>query len=184
MITIHIPETELYDSNANEFYTVKDQVLTLEHSLVSLSKWESKWHKAFVDNEKKKSEETLDYIKCMTVSPKTVDPHVYYAIPPAELKRVQEYIDDPMTGTTFSSNEPGAKAGNKNKKITSEEIYYQMVAYGVPFECEKWHLNRLLTLLRICGIKNNPQKKMGKGAIMSQNRALNEARRKALHTTG
>lgn len=177
MLTVVIPETELYDEVLNEFTIVKEQKLTLEHSLVSVSKWESKWHKPFFDRKEKTSEETIDYIRCMTVN--SVDPLVYHCLSPRIISLVNSYIDDPMTATTIKSQRT-----SNHEVITAEIIYYWMVALGIPFECQKWHLNRLLTLINVCSIKNKPPKKMSSREVMSRNASLNAARRKALHTRG
>lgn len=173
MLTITIPATEEYDDAREEFIETQEQTLILEHSLVSISKWESKWHKPFLGKEDKTPEETIDYIRCMTIT-KNVDPNVYYALTPDIVKQINEYIENPMTATWFSD-----KTHKKSSKevVTSELIYYWMTALQIPFECDKWHFNRLMTLIQIASIKNQPPKKMGKKEAMSQQRALNAARR-------
>ena len=179
MLRIVIPGQEFWDEEKQEFINTKEQVLQLEHSLISLSKWESKWCKVFLSKQEKTAEETIDYIKCMTITP-NVDPEVYTRLTKENIKEIEDYIAAPMTATYFSSNE------NKpsHEQVTSELIYYWMIALTIPFECEKWHLNRLLTLIKVCNIKNQPPKKMGKREIMSRNAALNAARRKQLNTKG
>lgn len=179
MLTVVIPQSEQYDPVNAVFVYTKEQVLTLEHSLLSISKWEAKWHKPFLGKDGKTPEETVDYIKCMTLT-RNVDPLVYNCITPEIIEAVNRYIDEPMTATTFS------KDNSKPSKdvITAEIIYYWMIALNVPFECQKWHLNRLLTLIKVCSIKNSPEKKMSKREIMSRNRSLNEARRKARNSKG
>ena len=177
MLTVTIPETEFYDEIRNEFKVVKEQKLVLEHSLVSLSKWESKWHKPFLSKDPKTKEETIDYVRCMTVS--SVDPIVYECITPKVIGEINKYIEDPMTATTIRDQKKG-----KPEVITAEIIYYWLVALGIPFECQKWHLNKLLTLINVVNIKNKPAKKMSKKEVMSRNASLNAARRKALHTKG
>ena len=180
MLRITIPAIELWDENKEEFINTKEQTLQLEHSLVSLSKWESKWNKPFLSKDTKTEEEELDYIKCMTIT-QNVDPNVYKFIPLNIREEIKEYINAPMTATWFSEDK---NTKNSSEQITSELIYYWMVAQNIPFECEKWHLNRLITLIKICNIKSQPPKKMGKKAIMSRNAALNAARRKQLNTKG
>ena len=180
MLTITIPATEEFDEIKGEFVYTKEQTLQLEHSLISISKWESKWCKAFLDKKDKTSEEIIDYIKCMTLN-KTVDDHVYNCLTQANLIAINEYISAPMTATYFSANEQGKK---NSEQITSELIYYWMIALQIPFECQKWHINRLLTLIRVCNIKNTPPKKMSKRDIASRNAALNAARRKQMNTKG
>lgn len=177
MLTITIPETELYDEVKNEFKIVKEQKLVLEHSLVSLSKWESKWHKPFLGKEPKSREETIDYIRCMTVN--SADPIVYQCINGSIIEQINKYIEDPMTATTIREQKRG-----RSEIITAEIIYYWMVALQIPFECQKWHLNKLLTFINVVNIKNKPEKKMSRKEVMSRNASLNAARRKALHTKG
>ena len=183
-LTVTIPAKEYYDAKQNLFFETKEQTLTLEHSLISISLWEAKWKQPFLGPQAKTPEQTIDYIRCMTIN-KNVDPMVYQAIPMNVVKTIQNYIEDPMTATTFSSfGDKNENKSKKNKITTSEELYYDMAALGIPFECEKWHLNRLITLLKIGSIKNQPPKKMSKREIMSRNKALNESRRRAMHTTG
>lgn len=178
MLEIETPDVEIYDEIKNEFSTVKGQKLLLEHSLISVSKWESKWKKPFLKEEKKTMEELLDYIRCMTIN-KNIDPLVYKTLTVENLKDIQDYIDDPMTATTVSDR----GTGSTRDIITSEVIYYWMIEAGIPFECEKWHINRLITLVRVFSAYKNP-KKMGKNEVLSRNRELNEARKAKLKTKG
>ena len=180
MLRITVPAAEYFDESRQMFIQKKEQTLQLEHSLVSLSKWEAKWKKAFLGKEGKTLEETLDYIRCMTIT-QNVDPEVYTRLTNANIKEINEYIGDPMTATTFRKDNPGHPS---RETITSELVYYWMIANNIPPEYQKWHLNRLLTLIRVCTIKNTPPKKRGKSEIMRQNAALNAARRKKLGTTG
>lgn len=180
MLTITIPGTELWDEAKEEFIVIKPQTLQLEHSLVSLSKWESKWCKPFLANKDKTIEETLDYIKCMTIT-QNVKPEVYNYLSNNNIAEVNRYIDAPMTATIF--NDPQNKKPNR-EIITAEIIYYWMISFNIPFECQKWHLNRLLALIRVCNIKNSPQKKMSKSEIMRRNAELNALRKKQLNTNG
>ncbi len=185
MLKIVVPGTvigEKFNEATSEFIsiTTKPQTLQLEHSLVSLSKWEAKWHKPFLSKEKKTAEESIDYVRCMTLT-QNVDPNVYKALTPQLLAEVSAYIDASMTATTFPKH--GNRPPNR-EIITSEIIYYWMVSYQIPFECQKWHLSRLLTLINVCNAKNAPQKKMSCQEIMARNRALNAARRKRFNTRG
>ena len=159
--------------------------LNLEHSLLSVSKWESIWCKPFLSTKDKTVEETLSYIECMTVTPSNVDPEVYKRIPQSEYDRVNSYINNPASATLINNGFKNGKT-SKGELVTSELIYYWMTACNIPFECQKWHLNRLLTLIRVCEIKNDPkgQKKMSANEIRQTNDKLNEARRKMLHTKG
>ena len=180
MLQITVPATELFDEVSQEFISTKEQTLKLEHSLVSLSKWESKWNKPFVSKKDKTTEEILDYIRCMTLT-QNVDPNVYKCLTNDNLKQVQEYIDASMTATTFRDDK---RSSGNGEQVTSELVYYWMIAYNIPFECQKWHLNRLLTLIRICGIKSQPAKKMSRSELASRNAALNAERRARMHSKG
>ena len=180
MLVITIPAMEMFDDKTQEFFSLKEQTLQLEHSLVSLSKWESKWCKPFLSKDEKTMEETLDYIRCMTIT-QNVDPSVYSRLTNENIRAINEYIGAPMTATTFSNDN---QAGRSREIVTSELIYYWMVSLNIPVEFQKWHLNRLLTLIRVCNIKNNPPKKMSRREIMSRNAALNAARRKQLNSSG
>jgi hypothetical protein len=180
MLEIHIPSKELYDEKTETFSMSKAYHLQLEHSLISISKWESKWLKAFLSNSEKTIPETIDYIRCMTVNA-NVNPEAYTLITNDIVEQVSAYIEAPMTATTFSKS----NSNTINREIvTSEIIYYWMVTFNIPFECEKWHLNRLLAFINVCNIKNQPTKKVGKKELYSRNTALNAMRRQQLNTTG
>lgn len=179
MLQIKIGGIELYDEEKNEFFLTDVYSLQLEHSLVSLSKWESRWQKPFLSKEKKSYEETIDYIRCMTIT-QNINSEAYKYISNKIIDEVNEYIENPMTATTF-----GKANGSPNREIiTAEIIYYWMVTYNIPFECQKWHLNRLLTLINVCNIKNQPSKQMSKKQILQRNAALNAARKSKLNTGG
>ena len=187
MLTIHIagrPETEIYDPKKEEFVKVKEVKpfnLNLEHSLISISKWESKWHVPFISKENHTEEQTIHYIKCMTTNPGGAPDEVYDLLTAEDIKKISDYISDPMTATKISDTPGGKKA---HDIVTSELIYYWMTALQIPFECERWHLNRLLQLIAVCNAKNQPPKKMSKNDIISRNKALNDARRAKYHTKG
>lgn len=176
---ITIPAREFYDPVKNEFVETKEQTLTIKHSLVSLSKWEARWHKPFLNNEDKTWEESIDYVRCMTLTQK-VNPLVYDAITPEIFAEINAYIDDPMTARKFRDQ----NQGGGRELITSELIYYWMITLGIPMECQKWHLNRLLALIRLCSIKNTPSKKGNTMDYLRQRSALNTSRRKAMHSRG
>jgi hypothetical protein len=180
MLQLTIPASERYDEITNQFQYSREQVLQLEHSLVSLAKWESKWCKPFLTKDLKTRDETIDYIRCMTVS-QNVDPISYMFITGSDIQAVNLYIEAPMTATTFSKL---SSNGPNREIVTAELIYYWMIALNIPFECQKWHLNRLLTLINVCNIKNQPPKKMKKADLLARNKALNEQRLAALNTTG
>ena len=181
MLKITVPAKELYDEVTNRFFETKPVELKLEHSLVSLSKWESTWCKPFLAKGNKSREEILDYIRCMTLT-QNVDADVYLCMDQDCIDKITEYINAPMTATTFRKDVSGGKV---RETITSELIYYWMISFNIPVEeCQKWHLNRLLTLINVCNIKNQPQKKRSKKDIMAENKALNEARKAKYNTKG
>ena len=180
MLPITIESNELWDEIHEEFVTVKKQTIQLEHSLVSLSKWESKWCKSFFSKEPKTNEEIIDYIRCMTLT-KNVPPEVYLCLGDENIRLITEYINAPMTATFFPNDN---KPRTRREQITSELIYYWMIVANIPFECEKWHLNRLLTLIRVCEIKNQPAKKKSKREQANEYAALNKQRRKEWNTRG
>lgn len=179
MLEIETSEVELYDDEKEVFVTLKPQKIQLEHSLLSISKWESKWKKPFF-NDQKTHRETVDYIRCMTIS-KGVDPLVYENLDSKVLEEIKSYIEDPMTATTFSEN----SNRSPDRSIKTSEVYYgYMVALGIPFECQKWHFNRLLTLIKVCDLQNRTPEKMPKSEVAKQNRELNAARRRKFNTKG
>lgn len=180
MLEITVPAVEMFDESKQEFVEAKEQTLQLEHSLVSLSKWESKWHKAFLSKREKTFEETLDYIRCMAIT-KNVDPSVYYRLSQENVNEINQYILDPMTATYIPED---LGVSGQGDVVTSELIYYWMISLNIPQEYQKWHLNRLLALIKVCNMKNMPAKKINKTDIMRRYTAINEARRKKLHTTG
>lgn len=180
MLEIIVPSIELWDEEKEEFIYTKEQKLKLEHSLISLSKWESKWCKAFLSKEEKTTEETIDYIRCMTITP-NVDPIIYSCLTEDNLKQIDSYIEAPMTATYFPKEN---NSGTSRDVFTSELIYYWMFSLNIPMKCEEWHINRLITLIKVFGVKNQSPKNMSKSEIMNRNRALNEARRKKYNTKG
>ena len=179
MLKLIIPAIEQYDETRNEFINTKEKILQLEHSLVSLSKWESKWCKPFLSKEEKTFEESVDYIRCMTIT-QHMNYDDYSSVTNAQIREVTKYIEAPMTATIFTKD----KRPPNREIITAEIIYYWMVALNIPFECQKWHLNRLLTLINVCNIKNNPPKRISRKELMNRNSALNAARRQSLNTKG
>lgn len=179
-LTITIPGRELYDQEACKFITTKGRTITLEHSLISISKWEAKWHKPYLSREEKTREELIDYIRCMTIT-SGVDPEIYYAIDNKNLKTIIDYIQDPNTATTFRKTD---KRPSK-EIITNEIVYYWMTVLNIPFDpCEKWHFQHLMTLIEVCSIKQQPPKKMPKGQALRERSALNAARRAKYNTHG
>lgn len=186
MLQVSIPEREYFDEKKGVFIYTKPITLQLEHSLVSIAKWESKWKKPFLKRDVLKTpEESLDYIRCMTIT-QNVDPNVYYSIPPNTYSLIEEYINDEKTATWFREDE---NRRPNREIITSEIIYYWMISQGIPMECQKWHLSRLLTLIRVCNEKNkeasNPKgKRKSRKELFAQNRSLNAERRAKLNSKG
>lgn len=178
MLRIEVPDTEYLHEDTMEIETVKGGILHLEHSLISISKWESKWEKPFLNNDDKTEDQILDYIKFMTLD--SVSSEIYRNLTMKNFDEINAYIDAPMTATWF--NEKDSKPNRE--VVTSEIIYYWMISFNIPFECQKWHINRLLTLIKVCNIKNAPQKKMSKKDLVARNRALNASRRKKYKSKG
>lgn len=179
MLTIHVRENELWDPIKNEFIQVPEQTIRLEHSLLAISKWEAHWKTPYLRRDKKTREQSEYYIYCMCVDePTSYD--VIHAFSRSDYKQIKAYIEDKRTATSIK------KTGSRNsgEDVTSELIYYWMLECGIPFECESWNLNRLLTLIQVCGEKRSPQKKVPTSEIYARNRALNAARRKAYHSKG
>ena len=179
MLTITIPSYELFNDVTQEFISEDERVIQLEHSLLSISEWESRWNKPFLSNMEKTSNEIIDYVRCMTLT-EGVPETAYLYIDNEQYKLINDYIAAPMTATTIS--EPPGKVSREI--MTPELLYYYMIAANIPFECERWHLNRLLTLIRICSIKSQPEKKRPINEVMKSNAALNAARKKQFNTKG
>ncbi len=184
-IKIEVKGSEMFDENTGRFIEVKPAVLTLEHSLIAISKWEARFHIPFLREGDKTPEQIEYYIQCMTIN-QNIDPNTYKGITSDQQKQILAYIKDPMTATWINDGGKPAKGRKKgsDQEVTSELIYYWMVSYRIPSEYEKWHLNRLLTLIQICNQYNQPQKKLSKNEIIKNNDALNEARRAAMNTRG
>lgn len=179
-VTITVADRELFDQRINRFLTVKGRKLSFEHSLLSISKWEAIWHKPYLSADKKTEEETFSYLECMCLD-KDVNPLLFRSIDHVSMKKIVDYIDNPMTATTFRED----KKNNKREIITNEIVYYWMTELNIPFDpCQKWHFNHLMTLIRVASLKKTPPKKMGKKEWASQRAALNAQRRAKYHTSG
>lgn len=180
---IEVPDGEFFSNETNEFIRIKKTTLQLEHSLISLRKWEARWHKPFLSDEQKSPEQMIDYVKCMTI--KEVDPNIYKVMSKEVLDAISAYIEDPMTATWFSKPDtPEGSAPPKKEVITAEIIYYWMVTLGIPESFERWHLNQLMTLIKVIELKNAPKKKMDAKAQREQMAQINAARRARLNSKG
>lgn len=181
MLEITIDEKEYFNELTDEFIYSPSCTLQLEHSLYSMYEWESKYKKPFMSKEPRTYEETVDYIRMMTLN-KPIDDLVYRSISQQDISKIVTYMEDPMTATTFKDN--NRPKGNNGSYLSAEVIYYYMTALNIPFECQYWHLNKLMTLIRVCNEKQQPPKKMGKRALMERNTKLNAQRRAALKSRG
>jgi len=179
MLQITITGTEYYDESTETFVTVDDVMLEFEHSLVSLSKWESKFEKPFLGPDEKTSEEVLWYIQCMLQTEDYPD-DIFQRLSAQNIKQINDYIDSKQSATTIREQ----KRHGPIETITAELIYYWMIAFNIPFECQHWHLNKLFALIRICSAKNGKPQKVSRNELAERNQALNEQRRAKLGTTG
>lgn len=182
MLTIVVPDKEYWDEAQEIFLQIKGMTIELEHSLVSLSKWEQHYEKAFLGDAEKTTEETLYYIECMTLTP-NVPAHIYKSLTVDNLDAINTYIARPMTATTFHEP-PGGPSRRRGELITAEIIYYWLIAQEIPFEVQDWHLNRLLTQVRVVSLKNAPKNKMSRKDQAAQQRLLNSQRQAQTGTKG
>ena len=180
MLEIIVPEDEVYLPVSNKFVKVPSCTLTLEHSLISLAKWESKWHMPYLNAQKRTSAQELDYIQCMVVGP-IKNKYVFSVLSPDNIAQIHAYVENSMTATTFSSIEPSKK---NHDIITAETLYCRMFANNIPMECQKWHLNRLITLIRVCDEFNHPPSKMSKRQTAEYYAEQNALRRKQYNSKG
>lgn len=182
MYELTIPEGEFYNEEIEEFIQIKKTTLQLEHSLIALRKWESKWNKPFLGTNDKSMDEILDYIRCMTLN-RNIDPEIYRYIPAKEIIQLIDYIQAPMTAIWFNEAVESIN-GNRKETITAEIIYYWMITLNIPVEFQKWHLKQLFTLIRVVSIKSQPKKKMGKREAARMRARLNAERRAKYKTKG
>ena len=181
MLQITIPAGEKWDNIKQEFVYCKESTLQLEHSLVSISKWESKWHKPFLSNDDKSDEEMLDYIRCMTIT-QNVNPLAYNFLTEGNIREINEYINNPMSA--YSSKEDKKKGKHNSETVTAETIYWWIATLNIPLEAQKWHLNRLLALVGLFNQKNEPPKKMSNRERAELWSKVNAERKKKLNTRG
>ena len=180
MLKIVVPGGSFFNELTNEFIDQESVTLELEHSLVSISKWEAIHHKSFLAQKTRTPEEQLDYIKCMVIT-KDVDDSVFYRFTTENYQEIYKYIEEPMSATYIKKPSNNGRGGDT---VTADLIYYWMISFQIPFECQYWHLNRLLTLIQVCEIKNGPKNKMSRNEILRSNAALNAARRKKYNSKG
>lgn len=183
MLQITIPGAEFWDEKECMFKYGPAATLKLEHSLLSVSKWESKWKKPFLSDKYEKTDAMwLDYIRCMAISP--IPDDIWPRLKNNHIQEILQYIHDSHTATTISTNPLGAPTSKKKKKkqyITSELIYYWMFSCQIPKDCEKWHLNRLMTLIQVFSVENAPAEKISKQQMAARRSQLNAARLKKYH---
>lgn len=181
MLQITIPAERGFDETTEEFVLFPEVTVRLEHSLISIQKWESKWHKSYLNNKAFTTEEQLDYIRCMSLDP-NFDIAILKRFRISDYEKIRDYITNPMTATVIHRHK---EQGNYSSQfVTAELIYYWMTEFGIPFECNKWHINQLLTLIEVCSIKQTPGKKMNKREAAAMRAAANESRRKKLGSRG
>jgi hypothetical protein len=178
MLQLKLSKSRFFNETTEEFINFEPVTIKLEHSLISIQKWEAKWHKSFLSSEHT-AEEMLDYFRCMSLDP-NIDPNFTLRLTQKEINQIQEYMQNPMTATTFGNQRPQV---GPNRIVTAEIIYYWMTGLNIPFDCAKWHINQLMTLIKVCSIKSNPQK-MSKKEAGAQRAALNKARRAQLGSSG
>lgn len=179
-LALRLRSSDFYDNKTRRFISVKEKTIVLEHSLLSISKWEAKWHKPYFSAEKKTEEEFRDYLRCMTITPNVPDTD-FYGLTSAQYQEILDYMKDSQTATTFHNQEQ-----KKSREVmTNEIVYYLMAEFGIPFDpCQKWHINHLMALIDVCAIKSQPAKKMKPKDMLNQRRALNAQRRSKYHTHG
>lgn len=182
MLPLLIQGVDGWDEDKNEFIKIPSQKLQLEHSLYSISKWEQKWKIPFLDSDVKTIEQSIDYVKMMTLNFDEINENIYSFISPGNWAEINNYMKDPMTATVFKNTKKTSK--RSSEKTTAETIYFWMIECGIPFECQYWNFNRLIALIEMCSIKNQPQKKMSRREILEQNSRINAMRRKAAHSKG
>lgn len=183
MLLLKIPPVEYYDEDTDLFSYSGERTIQLEHSLISISKWESKWHKPYLADTKHSREESIDYIRCMTITPNVSDEE-YERIGDTQMEEVTAYILNPMSATETPKRQRKEGAAIKKSSVTSEKIYSWMIGLNIPLECQKWHLNRLFALIDLCDAQNSPPKKKSKRELLEENKALNQARRAQANSKG
>lgn len=179
MLTLTIKGREFFDASTNKFHTFPDTEMHMEHSLKSIAAWESKWKKPFLIDKQKSTEEIVDYIRLMCVE--DPGPYIGLCLDQEAVNKIESYISDSMTASWFSDTKKGKSS---SEVVTAEIVYYWMITLNIPMECDKWHLNRLLTLIRVTSLKNQPPKKMSKREQMTRQHALNAARLNATGSRG
>ena len=178
MLKLTIPTCELYDEEKSMFINIPERTLSFEHSLASISQWESKWHIPFLDSKDKTIEQRNYYYWCMCLD--VVELEDIRHIPYEQMKQIDEYIEDPMTATWINDR----NKRRSNRIITAELVYCWMFNLNIPLECEKWNFNKLCTLIKVCNLENSPPQKMGKQEVLNTYRNLNAARKAKLNTKG
>lgn len=175
MLKLFLPKLDVWDEKAEEFKEFGGIQVELEHSLYTISQWESKWKIPFANTKGLTREQLLDYIMNFMCQTPDVPTNAWLAMSQKELQTISDYLEDPACATTIKSRPYGH--GGKKEVVSAELIYFYMTQFGIPFECERWHLNKLMKLIDVCAIKNAPPKKMGRKEAAIQQAQLNAARR-------
>jgi hypothetical protein len=173
--------TTLWDEETETFVEHIVSSIDFEHSLASMSKWESKWEQAFLGRTEKTAEQVYDYLSMMCLTPGVTREQIL-GLSQENFTQINEYIESQQTATKFAE-QPNRRGSGE--QITSDLVYYWMVAFRIPWEAQYWHLNKLLALVRICNAKQSGKtQKVPRHDTAQRNRDLNAERRKKYGTSG
>lgn len=180
MLKLRVQSKEWFDEKKSEFITFDGADLELEHSLKAIREWEGKWERPFFSDKQMTKAEFIDYVRCMTLN--KVDKLAYLSLSNANVREIQKYLEKKHTATWFSNKQNTPK--RRNETVTAELVYYWMTELGIPYTCESWNFNTLMTLIEVCNRKNAKPSKRNSSDILSEQAKLNAERRKRLNTKG